>query len=347
MSALACGVIVPCRDEAEVIGRRLANLARLDWPAGARHRVVVVDDGSRDGTAEAARAGLAALAALGVDARLVGNDVRPGKNGAIEAGLTLLGDAVEVVVLTDADVVTSRSALVALERALAADPRLGMVSGAQTFVRGLADDGRAPGEEDAPLVDAGEAWDRVTARVRRLESRAGRLFSVHGQWLAWRADLGLAPGAGVAADDVDLMLRARASARPRVALVGEARFFEEKPRGAGRREEQALRRARAWFQVFGAVERPPLAGLDAAQAWLYGRLPGLLPELALAAGLLATAGATAAGGLPGALLALLAIGGAAATGPGREWGRLLAVIARARRAERRSAMGERWESARG
>lgn len=346
MSALSCGVLVPCRDEAAVVGRRLANLARLEWPAGARHRVVVVDDGSRDGTAQAALDGLEALVALGVDAELVENGVRPGKNGAIEAGLERLG-GVEVVVLTDADVVTSPGALVALERALAEDGRLGMVCGAQTFVEELVPDGRAPGEAGAPLVEAGEAWDLVTARVRRLESRAGKLFSVHGQWLAWRADLGLAPASGVAADDVDLMLRARASRRPRVALVPAARFFEEKPRGGARGEEQALRRARAWFQVFGPVERPPLTGLDAVQRALYAHLPRRLPEAELVLVALAVVAVLLLPALPWglALAALLGLG--ALSPPAREAARITRTIRRARRAEARAAMGEAWESARG
>ena len=40
---------------------------------------------------------------------------------------------------------------------------------------------------------AAAGWDRWTARARRLESRFGALFSVHGQLLAWRAELGLLP----------------------------------------------------------------------------------------------------------------------------------------------------------
>ena len=53
-----------------------------------------------------------------------------------------------------------------------------MASGAQTFVRALEPDGRAPGEEGAGLEPCGAGWDRLTAVVRRLESRAGKLFSV-------------------------------------------------------------------------------------------------------------------------------------------------------------------------
>lgn len=346
MTALSCGVLVPCRDEAGVIERRLANLARLEWPGGARHRLVVVDDGSRDATAELARGALAPLRALGVEAEVLENDVRPGKNGAIEAGLARLA-GVDVVVLTDADVVTSAGALVALERALASEPRLGMASGAQTFVRALEPDGRAPGEEGAGLEPCGAGWDRLTAVVRRLESRAGKLFSVHGQWLAWRADLALAPAPGVAADDVDLMLRVRASARPRVALVEGARFFEEKPGGEELGEAQALRRARAWFQVFAEPGRPPLRGLDAVQRAVYAHLPRRLPELQLLLVAAALAAVLLPSPWPWGLVSAVVLGLLALSPPGREWARITRTIRRARRAEARGAMGEAWESLRG
>src|SRR5262249_31624635 len=46
--------VVPARNEADVIGQAMASLLRQDYPG--RLRVVLVDDGSDDGTAERARA---------------------------------------------------------------------------------------------------------------------------------------------------------------------------------------------------------------------------------------------------------------------------------------------------
>jgi glycosyltransferase involved in cell wall biosynthesis len=46
--------IVPARDEAEVIGRSIGILAAQDYPG--RFRIILVDDGSSDGTADIARA---------------------------------------------------------------------------------------------------------------------------------------------------------------------------------------------------------------------------------------------------------------------------------------------------
>jgi cellulose synthase/poly-beta-1,6-N-acetylglucosamine synthase-like glycosyltransferase len=42
-------IVVPARDEADVIGRSIASLLAQDYPG--RLRVVLVDDGSSDGTA--------------------------------------------------------------------------------------------------------------------------------------------------------------------------------------------------------------------------------------------------------------------------------------------------------
>jgi hypothetical protein len=166
------GVLVPCRNEVAVVARKVANLARASWPLGAAHRLVIVDDGSDDGTAEAARAALAlhaqALEAAGVSAEVVANDVRPGKPGAIAAGLARIAE-VDLVVLTDADVVLEPAAPCALALAFERDARLAMACGAQRFVRDLADDGSAAAADGGEPVPAAGGFDRWTARVRRIE----------------------------------------------------------------------------------------------------------------------------------------------------------------------------------
>ncbi|MCB9905799.1 MAG: glycosyltransferase [Planctomycetes bacterium] len=330
-------VLVPCRNESLVIERRVANLARAAWPEGT-HRVVIVDDGSDDGTRAAAERALHAHADRLPTACCVDNRLRPGKAGAIASALDEFEDEADVVLLTDADVVQDEGALVAIARAFEADSRLGMACGAQRFVHELAADGAAPPD----ARDAGPAaapFDRWTAAVRRFESRRGCLFSVHGQLLAWRAGLGLQPRPEIAADDLDLSLALR-RARPdlRIELLQSAVFFEAKPRAGADAEGQALRRARAWVQALDSA--PPVPGV---QAWCYRRLPLAAPRLAalltlafvLACGwLLGAAGALVAGAL--LVLALL-------TPVGRHVLRLLIVIERARHAERREPLSTRWE----
>jgi cellulose synthase/poly-beta-1,6-N-acetylglucosamine synthase-like glycosyltransferase len=332
-------LVVPCRDEAAVIERKVANLARVRWPEGGGHRLVVVDDGSDDGTLDRARAALEEHLAGDVSLRssALASDDLPGKAGALRTGLRALEGEIDVLVLTDADVVLAEGALCALAEAFDRDPRIGMASGAQRFAQG---DGSAAG------TAAAGRYDRWTDRVRALESRSGRLFSVHGQLLAWRAELGLLPPTGVAADDLELMLAARASGA-RVVRVPEAVFVEEKtPRGP-MRDAQRLRRARAYVQVVRRHARPLRGDPIGEVQWaLYRTLPLAAPRLVLA---LALALPLALWVLVGPVAALVGLVGLAALGlvPAvRDLVRLLAVIDAAARAERRGSTGDRWEMAR-
>jgi hopene-associated glycosyltransferase HpnB len=92
-------VVVPARDEAPVIGAALASLLAQEYAA---LRVVLVDDGSSDGTGAIAR-GFA-------DTRLAVIDGAPrpagwsGKLWAVAQGIAAAGDA-ELILLTDADIV--------------------------------------------------------------------------------------------------------------------------------------------------------------------------------------------------------------------------------------------------
>lgn len=349
-AALRLGILVPCRDEEAVIGRKLANLSLLRWPEGASHRVVVVDDQSADGTLERAQR-IAAREFGGrsdVSVAIVPNRIRPGKPGAIQTGLDELGEDVDLVLLTDADVVIDPDALVAIERAFAADSRLAMACGTQRFVADLADDGTLRSSTHGPLVDAAEPFDRWTARVRRLESRSGRLFSVHGQCLAWRASLRLRPRDGIAADDLDLMLQARARAQEprRVVILPGAGFVERKTPPGPARRAQALRRARAYVQLVRADSPPAADPVSRLQISLYRSLPLAAPELSL---LVPLALAVLAGILLGTgavILVMILFVLALTSPPGWRWAKLVLLIRAARRLESESTLPERWEMAR-
>lgn len=343
-------VVVPCRNEAAVIGRKLANLARARWPAApAPHRILVVDDGSDDGTrARAAEACEREFAGrTDVDARVVANDARPGKPGAIRAALAR-ADGCELVVLTDADVVVEAGALEALSRAFESEPRLALACGAQRFVRDLAADGSPRGADLGPLVDAGGLFDLVTARVRSFESSFGCVFSVHGQLLTWRASLALEPRSGIAADDLDLRFQVKARERHprRVEVVASARFLEPKIAAGPARSEQALRRARAWFQALEHGPIPARGLVERAQAFLYRHAPRHAP-LASAAALPVAAIACFALGAPRTALCIaLAFVLLAASPLGRRWFALARTIRAAARAERGAPLADRWETSR-
>lgn len=353
------GVIVPCRDEARTIERKLANLARLRWPESARpHRVVVVDDGSRDATAELARAIGARLFPLrnpDVELAVVTHDGpdRPERSGgkpqAIRAGLAHLGGACELVVLTDADVVCADDAIVAIAKAFADEPELAMACGAQRHVASLAPDGSLRAADGGALAARDTAYDRWTARVRRFESARGRLFSVHGQWLAWRASLELAPAQGIAADDLDLRLQVleRAEEPRRVRIVSAALFHEVRPPPGPIARAQALRRARAWFQALRAhderLERAPATSFERFQLAFYRHGPALAPRLTWILPIASVAVAAWLGGRAYAWIAAFAWLLVLTSPPGWRWARLMALIADARAKEASETLEARWE----
>lgn len=345
---LRLGVLIPCRNEALVIERKLLNIALGRFPAARQsHRIVVVDDGSDDGTAERARACADALAAAGLELSVIANAVRPGKPGAIRQGLAELGGDFDLVVLTDADVVVDPPAWNELAQAFADDPRLALACGAQRFVRDLAADGTCRGADGTALADASSAYDRWTARVRALESRSGRLFSVHGQLLAWRAQLGLAPSLGLAADDLDLMLQVRSrECEPRhVRCIASGRFYEVKTPAGRAAADQALRRARAYFQVLRS-SATPTGFVDRSQWSFYRWVPEFAPELAMVAVLSLCGVAWSAWGGSGAVVAAALLGLCLFTPPGRRWRALMRVIRAARTLESRVSLPDRWEMVR-
>jgi len=229
-------VLIPCRDEAAVLARKIENVLSLRYPEGERHLVLVVDDHSE---ADALRAIVEGFAAPeGVEMRYLRSSFPPGKAGAIEAGLRAARGC-DVVVVTDADVTFDRDALRPLLEPFA-DPGVLVVSGAQRIV---------PRLEGAEELD-GEAetlYDRLTRTVRRLESRGGFVFSVHGECMALRASACLRVDGGVAADDLHLALEARRRGG-KVLLAEGARFFETRPSTREGRRLQARRRARSFVQ---------------------------------------------------------------------------------------------------
>lgn len=84
----AIGLVMPALDEERAIGRVLEEL-----PKGWLDEVIVVDNGSRDRTSEAARAHGAQVV----------SEPRRGYGTACQAGIAALSDAIDIVVFLDAD----------------------------------------------------------------------------------------------------------------------------------------------------------------------------------------------------------------------------------------------------
>ena len=109
-------ILVPAFNEAEVIAKALSSLSGGDYPS---HEVIVVDDGSTDGTGEL-------VEGLGLPGVRLVRQPNSGKAAALNAGLAVAKG--EVIVTVDADTVFEEDTLRRLVEPFA-DPAVGAVAG--------------------------------------------------------------------------------------------------------------------------------------------------------------------------------------------------------------------------
>lgn len=112
-------VLVPAYNEEGYVGRTIASLLAASYPDGKKE-IVVVDDGSTDGTADEARR-------YESDIVTVVSKENGGKYSALNYGL-LFADG-EVIVTVDADSIVETDALREIVAPLAADSGVGAVAG--------------------------------------------------------------------------------------------------------------------------------------------------------------------------------------------------------------------------
>jgi dolichyl-phosphate beta-glucosyltransferase len=148
MEPVEISVAIPAFEEAKRLPATLARVIEHLRDLGRSFELIVVDDGSRDATAEVATQALASLAAPGRVLRL---PVNRGKGAAVRTG-ALAAQGVRVLV-SDADLSTPIEELAALERAL---------------------------ETGADVAIGSRALDRrlIARRQPRLRDFSGRLFNL-------------------------------------------------------------------------------------------------------------------------------------------------------------------------
>jgi hopene-associated glycosyltransferase HpnB len=111
----AVTAVIPARDEAECVGQTVASLLRQNYPG--EFNVVLVDDQSRDATAQVARDAAAALGAGGRLTVLPGRALPAGWTGKLWAqqqGVEACDNAArapDYILFTDADIVYAPDAL--------------------------------------------------------------------------------------------------------------------------------------------------------------------------------------------------------------------------------------------
>jgi poly-beta-1,6-N-acetyl-D-glucosamine synthase len=188
-------VIVAVYNEAGMIADKLEDLLRQDYPRD-RLRIVVVDGGSSDGTAAAARA----FAEQRPDAAI--DVLTPGVSGKINqmnAALAHIGGGAGVIVNTDADArIIAPDALRRAARRLTApeEPPAGVVGGWTSPATG----GR--------LLNAEHAyWDKAN-RMRYMETVSGSSSIVVAPFYAFRPSLLRRFPDDCVADDVHIAMQA-------------------------------------------------------------------------------------------------------------------------------------------
>jgi len=267
-------VIIAARNEEADIGRRLENLAALDYPRD-RLEVVIASDGSEDGTA----AIVEGWADRGV--RLLDLS-RVGKADALNAAVA--ASTGEILVFSDANSMFAPDAVRALVRRFA-DPEVGGVAGDQRYEAAATGDGMAEGERGY--------WD-LDRLLKIAESRAGNVVSATGAIYAIRRTLFRPVATGVT-DDFYTSVAVVAQGR-RLVFARDAVAFEPPAKSGGdefgRKVRIMTRGLRgtilmrelldprrhgfyaiqlAWHKIFRRLMVVPLLGLFASSLLLVGR----------------------------------------------------------------------------
>ena len=279
--------VVPARDEAAILPVTLPSLLAQEYPG--EFSVLLVDDGSTDGTAQTAAALGGGAGAAGVaSVRVVPAGQPPagwaGKVHAMAAGLQAAGEC-DYVLFTDADISYAPGTLTALVRAAA--------PGDRALVSQMA------------LLRADTGWERLVVPafvyffaqlypfrwVNRPGSRtaaaAGGCMLVHRAALA--AVGGLAPIRGARIDDVALgrlLKRPPSRARCWLGFSTDVRSRRPYPRLAGL-WDMIARSAYVQLRYSPVLLGLTLLGL----LWLYA-----VPPVAAVAGLAGLAGLAGAAG---------------------------------------------------
>jgi len=289
-------VVVAVYDEQARIAARIHDILAQDYPADLL-RVLVVSDGSSDGTAQAARD-----AAPG-DTRVEVLELPCNRGKAVALNMAMACVATPIVVFADA---RQRYAPQALRRLAApfADPRIGSVSG-ELVIEDAADAG-------APTRAVGLYW-RMERRLRADESRLEWLHGVSGAIHAVRREGFRLLPPGTILDDMWIPLQV-AFAGQRVWLARDAVAIDRASATPGEEFARKLRTLAGNWQLIARMpallhpRRNPLFF-----AWFSHKFLRLLAPWALLLALATSALAT--GPLFRALFVLQVLGyGGAALG---------------------------------
>lgn len=245
-------VVVPARDEAGVIGRALGSLVAQDYPGA--YRIVLVDDGSSDGTADIARA-------IGSERLTVISGTPPpagwtGKLWAMQRGVEEAGTSPRHLWFTDADIEHAPGTLRSLV-ARAEEDGLTLSS--------LMAELRCESAAEKTFVPAFVFFFQMLypfARVNRPSSRVAA--AAGGCMLVRRASLESAGGLSMIKDAIidDCALGALMKKEGPIRLALTRRCRSIRPYGT-------------WREIGAMISRSAYAQLDYSPLLLLGTLAGM------------------------------------------------------------------------
>ncbi len=212
-------IIVPTYNEAEVIGRRLENIAELEFPRD-KLQVLVVDSASTDATRDIVRR-FAEKHSKEIQVALVEQPARLGKAAAINEAIRQ--SKADFLVLTDADVTNPRQALSNLLVSFR-DSTIGGASGVEIPI----------GEHTlASRIESGMA-----------ESGTDTPFMCESEFSAYRRDALHPLRPGCMCDDIELTVALRSTGL-RGTYVSRALFLEQEAGTLKSKLRHKLRRGMA------------------------------------------------------------------------------------------------------
>ncbi len=250
----AVTAVVPARDEADVIGRAIASLVAQDYPGD--FRILLVDDGSSDGTAAIARR------AAGASGRLSTIEGTPppagwtGKLWAMQRGVEAADDAPAYFWFTDADIAHAPDTLRSL---VARSAQRGLV------LDSLMAELRCDSLAEKALIPAFVFFFQMLYPFGRVNRPAARMAAAAGGCMLVRRDAldragGLAAIADAIIDDCAMGAALKRQGPIRLSLT---------------RRSVSLRPYGGWPEIVAMISRSAYAQLGYSPWMLAGTLAGL------------------------------------------------------------------------
>jgi len=245
-------IVVPTYNEHEVIGYKLRNLAKLEYPRDLL-QLVFVDSHSTDSTVDSIRDFIMENPKMNV--HLLVESERKGKSSALNAASRHV--AGDVIVISDADCFWPAKILF-MSLPYLADPSVGAVSGPKSLLN----------SQDSWVTRSEERYLRSANLIKLGESKTWSTILFEGGFSAYkRGVLETFDPYNTGSDDCGSVIRCLEK-NLRAIMVTEGQFFTTFPNDLKGRIEIKIRRGAQLFQVLKSYGRLLLRGTFSSLRWM-------------------------------------------------------------------------------